>query len=255
MEAMATAGMTGFFATHLHGIFRLPLKPSASDRIKTKRMVFTENPAAADAYSGLEWTYKMEDGICTQSHALVTAARFGLPADILSRAEALAFYLDDDGAHGNDAATNSADDVPFDHRGDAEVRFSSSASSQQPSASFDDAVRIVEEVASLKPSIIPPRWMPPPSLEGTSCVYLLEVGANPPQFYVGETDSLNKRLSQHRRKGPEWAALTAAAVAVQKGKSDSRNIESLVIRKLAKAGFHLISIADGRVVRKASNSK
>jgi len=249
------AGMTGFFATHLHGIFKLPLKPSASDRIKTKRMVFTENPAAADAYSGLEWTYKMEDGICTQSHALVTAARFGLPADILSRAEALAFYLDDDGAHGNDAATNSADDVPFDHRGDAEVRFSSSASSQQPSASFDDAVRIVEEVASLKASIIPPQWMPPPSLEGTSCVYLLEVGANPPQFYVGETDSLNKRLSQHRRKGPEWAALTAAAVAVQKGKSDSRSIESLIIRKLAKAGFHLISIADGRVVRKASNSK
>lgn len=78
--------------------FQAPLVPSASDRIKTKRMVFTEDPDAADAYSGLEWTYKMEDGTCTQSHALVTAARFGLPAEILSRAEALSLCLDADGA-------------------------------------------------------------------------------------------------------------------------------------------------------------
>ena len=88
----------------------------------------------AGAYSGLEWTYKMEDGICTQSHALVTAARFGLPADILSRAEALALCLDDDGAHGDAAAANSADEMPFDYRRDAEARFSSSTSLQQPSA-------------------------------------------------------------------------------------------------------------------------
>lgn len=246
--------MTGFFATHLHGIFKLPLKPLASDRIKTKRMIFTEDPAAADAYSGLEWTYKMEDGICTQSHALVTAARFGLPADILSRAEALALCLDVDGANDYDVA-NSADELSIGHQGNAAARSSSRATLQQPSASFDEAVKVIEEMASVKAVIIPPRWMPPPSLEGTSCVYLLEVGANPPQHYVGETDSLSKRLSQHRRKGgPEWAALTAAAVAVQKGKSDSRNIESLVIRRLAKAGFDLISIADGRVVRKASHS-
>ena len=91
---MASGGMTGFFATHLHDIFSLPLEPSASDRIKHKRMVFTEDPNADDAYSGFEWTYKMEDGTCTQSHALVTAARFGLPAQILGRAVSTIFVRD-----------------------------------------------------------------------------------------------------------------------------------------------------------------
>ena len=252
LEAMASAGMTGFFATHLHGIFKLPLVPSASDRIKTKRMVFTEDPDAADAYSGLEWTYKMEDGTCTQSHALVTAARFGLPAEILSRAEALSLCLDADGANGDAVAPSTGN-----RRDASEARVGSTgavATSHQPSSSFDDVVKTVEDVACAKAAIIPPRWMPPPSLEGTCCVYILEVGTNPPQYYVGETDSMSRRLSQHRRKGPEWAQLTAAAVPVPEGKSDSRSIESLTIRKLAKAGYDLLSIADGRVVRRGSNS-
>ena len=258
LEAMASAGMTGFFATHLHGIFKLPLVSSASDRIKTKRMVFTEDPDATDAYSGLEWTYKMEDGICTQSHALVTAARFGLPAEILRRAEALSLFCLDADCAKNDAFTPSTIQSSMSNRRDtAATRVGSPsavATSQQSSASFDDAVRIVEEVSCVKAAIIPPRWMPPPSLEGTCCVYILEIGTNPPQYYVGETDSLSRRLSQHRRKGPEWAQLRAAAVPVPEGKSDSRSIESLTIRKLAKAGYDLVSIADGRVVRKGSSS-
>lgn len=254
---MASSGMTGFFATHLHGIFKLPLVPSASDRIKTKRMVFTEDPNATDAYSGLKWTYKIDDGICTQSHALVTAARFGLPAEILSRAETLSLCLDADGANGDAIAPNTIQSPMSNHDDAAPAEDGvtrSVATSRQPSASFDNVVKIVEEVACAKAAIIPSRWMPPPSLEGTSCVYILEVGSNPPQYYVGETDSLSRRLSQHRKKGPEWAQLTAAAVSVPDGKSDSRSIESLTIRKLAKAGYDLLSIADGRVVRKGSNS-
>ena len=128
------------------------------------------------------------------------------------------------------------------------------AASQQPSALFDDVVKIAEEVARTRAKVIPPRWTPPSSLAGTSCVYILEIGANPPRYYVGETDSLSRRLSQHRRKGPEWKGLTAIAVPVPGGKSDSRNVESLVIRKLAKAGYDMVSIEDGRNVRKGSNS-
>ncbi len=66
---------------------------------------------------------------------------------------------------------------------------------------------------------------------------------------MGETDSISRRLSQHRKKGSAWTMLTAVAIRVQGGKTEARNIESLVIRKMAKIGFDMISINDGRSVR------
>ena len=96
---------------------------------------------------------------------------------------------------------------------------------------------------------IPPLYMPPPSFEGTSCVYILQIGddeSNKKRYYVGETDSLSRRLSQHRSKGnQEWRQLNAIAIKIDAGKSIARNIENRVIKQMAKSGFNLISIADG----------
>ena len=97
--------------------------------------------------------------------------------------------------------------------------------------------------------------MSPPVLEGTSCLYVLEVGSNPPRYYVGETDSLAKRMSQHRKKGADWAVMRTVAFNIEGGKSDSRHLESLLIRRLSKSGFDMMSIADGRLIRKASSAE
>ena len=80
---MSTAGMSGIFATHLHGVLDLPLK--GQDRITRKRMVTEQD---------FHWTYRMEDGVCRDSLALVTAARFGLPETIIRRAAAFSESFD-----------------------------------------------------------------------------------------------------------------------------------------------------------------
>lgn len=47
---------------------------------------------------------------------------------------------------------------------------------------------------------------PPPGVEGSACLYALEVdravegGGHSRWFYVGETESVRKRLAQHRKK-------------------------------------------------------
>ena len=68
-------------------------------------------------------------------------------------------------------------------------------------------------------------------------------------YYVGETDSLARRLTQHRAKGDQWSSLSAVAIQIEGGKTSARNIESLVIQQLAKSGFNLASVADGTTIR------
>lgn len=247
METMAKEGMSGFFATHLHDIFKLPLTPDAASRIVWKRMVFELNPNADNPYSRIEWTFKMENGVCTDSHALETAAKFGLPLKVLNRAEALALCLDADGGCVNKSTSgDSTNEIVFSCEG-----------SNGHSPGLNDATRIAEEIigGECNPVHIPPRWMSPPVLEGTSCLYVLEVGSNPPRYYVGETDSLAKRMSQHRKKGADWAVMRTVAFNIEGGKSDSRHLESLLIRRLSKSGFDMMSIADGRLIRKASSAE
>ena len=127
---------------------------------------------------------------------------------------------------------------------------------------------------------IPPRFTSPPSLEGHSCVYILEIGGEReerrerlnfssdvagnsignskqyhPWFYVGETESLSQRLSQHRSKGSgkggvdkgDWKHMNAVVFPITEGgKSMALTIETLLIRRLSKMGYPLISLTDGR---------
>ena len=85
LEEMATAKMNGIFATHLHDILMLPLREEAKHNIATKRMQSDYKPT--EEIKKIRWTYKLMDGLCTDSHAIVTAARFGIPDGILQRAE------------------------------------------------------------------------------------------------------------------------------------------------------------------------
>lgn len=68
LEALDAVPVTAVFATHLHELFDLPL---ATRHLAWKRMGMEEE---GDRQGGmLRWTYRLEDGRCTDSMALHTA--------------------------------------------------------------------------------------------------------------------------------------------------------------------------------------
>ncbi|KAL7551663.1 hypothetical protein ACHAWF_014847 [Thalassiosira exigua] len=226
LEGMSESYMSGMFATHLHGILELPYSPEAEARLRKKRMAISE-----DFLGQPSWTYKMEDGVCTNSLALLTAAKFGLPGSILRRAEELSQYWSEEDLGGTAAKTSN------DFGGLNGIQ---------------SAKSILEEAAGKSSSIqIPQGYMSPPSLEGVSCVYLLQIGneEDKMRYYVGETDSLAQRLLQHRSKGEDWSYFSAVAIKMD-DKSAARNVESLVIQRMARSGFNLVSVADGMSIRR-----
>lgn len=229
LEKMSESYMSGMFATHLHGILKLPFSPVAEERLRKKRMAISK-----DEEGHLNWTYELEDGICTNSLALLTAAKFGLPASILSRAEELNRYWKE-----------------CSHGDQAEATHVNNSIHSSSTSTIQHAITILEETVGSKSVHIPPSYLSPPALEGTSCVYVLQVGEedNKMRYYVGETDSLSQRLNQHRSKGKDWKDLNAIAISIEGGKSIARNVESLVIQRMAKSGFHLTSISDGTKIR------
>ena len=173
----------------------------------------------------------------------MTAAKFGLPSSILNRAEELNQFWEE-GSKEDDKEKSIAD---------LNIH-------ETPSASIQQAVTILEEAVGKSSSIhqIPPLYMSPPSLEGNSCLYVLQIGDEENKgklrYYVGETDSLSQRLSQHRSKGKDWSKLSSVAIQVD-NKSLARNVESLVIQQMAKSGFDLVSITDGRSIRHSGRAE
>jgi len=160
LEKMAVSGMSGMFATHLHGILNIPYVPLAESRLRKKRMAIED-----DGHGHLNWTYKLEDGVCTNSLALLTAAKFGLDPSILQRAEELSEYWNTDTIE------------------ESKMHLNGNASDVDMQA----ATEILKDIVGRGTCVpVPPSYMPPPSLEGSSCVYILQIGK---RYYVGETDS------------------------------------------------------------------
>jgi DNA mismatch repair ATPase MutS len=252
LEAMAERGMSGFFATHLHDIVDLPLR--RRDLIVCKRMAIlhdkNDDQYDADSY---EWTYRLEDGVCTDSLALVTAERFGLPEEIIQRADELEKYLP---ARQEKMITNLLEETSYNQHDETKLEFTISGSTRlereynikqrvEKEFRFKEAVDIASGLTGASPVNIPPRWLPPPSWSNKSCLYLLELAKDPPIYYVGETDSLSQRLQEHRKKGGPWKQSRAVAFPAN-DKTQARYWESLLIQKLAKSGYRLESTQDGR---------
>lgn len=234
LEAMTMSGMSGIFATHLHDVLDLPLR--SKGRIVKKRMGVHKCHL-----DGHQWTYRLEDGVCTDSLALLTAARFGLPESVIQRAEALDSYIPR--ASSSVLPDNyKAQSIPDGVNGIPGHIFG-----------LENIASLAEECTGVRSLQIPPQWNVPASLDGKSCIYILQMeqdGREAPRYYVGESDNLRKRLAQHRAKKGHWSNVTALALPAA-DKSQARAWESLIIRRLSKRGVSLISTTDGRSIRSA----
>jgi hypothetical protein len=233
LEAMAVSRMTGIFATHLHDILHLPLM--ANERIERKRMAIHHQSSSQSTASNL-WTYRVEEGVCTDSLALETAERFGLPRNILQRAEALSVFL---------PVTTYPHDTsnPVDN---GKWKIKNGASKL---GGLSMVVQMAKEMTGQDVVLVPPCWSVPASFDGKSSVYILELDVEPPRYYVGETDYLRNRIERHRSKGGMWSNLEAVILEAPQGKSQARLWESLLIQKLSRVGVDMESTWDGRTIR------
>lgn len=115
---------------------------------------------------------------------------------------------------------------------------------------FDQAIKLLGSILgdNYQIEIIQPKWHSPPSFEGQSCVYIIEVNDDfTSKFYVGETDRLNSRLNRHRsRFQTQNLIVMKTAVVCVNDKTQARKIEGMLIRKMANTGFSMLSYVDGR---------
>lgn len=212
LEYFASSKIKGVFATHLHDIFRIPFHESACRSIIKKQLAENE-------------PYVLTDGECMDSLAFETAAKFGLSDPIISRAKEFRMNFVTSGL-GDSLIRNPFQNQPFS------------------SELVETVKRIIEHTTKREAVYVRSKWPPPPSFEGSTCLYVL-VMDDGQLLYVGETDSISKRLTQHRRDKKK-ATAHALLVAVSEGKTEARDLEAIIIRELNSRGFNLLSTVDGR---------
>lgn len=241
LEEMAKKGMNGFFATHLFEVFELlPRFPEkARERIISKRMAVEYKDVGGEKV--VEWTYKLEDGVCKDSMALVTAKKFGLPDEVIGRAREFQGLVGLGGGRDGREENNKGEEEVVVTRELGDV----------PILDLGAACNVLETASNSSAISLPAKFTPPPYLEGRSCVYILEVPGTVEgegnMFYVGESDGVGGRIEAHRRKrvkGLSWANCHGKIVEVDGGKGQARRLESEVIRRMERMGFGMISVAD-----------
>jgi hypothetical protein len=315
LETMAECGMSGIFATHLHDVLDLPLK---KDRIVTKRIKI-DRSEDKNGVINYEWTHKLEDGVCKDSMALVTAERFGLPDEIIARARELTAFIPEKNLTQDSPVADVESDDMVDQKDSHEENLNPQEATlsqetknndvlmdtttaenswnelkQEFQKEFNDVIDLASDLFSVEKDSdderdsdsdageennatsktivgsieIPPRHHPPAALANRSCLYVLQLLPQAPsggvsdlsattpaaassgtaRYYVGETDSISKRLAQHRKKGGAWKA-SRTIVFPLGNKSMARYCESALIGALAREGYPLESLGDGRTLR------
>ena len=228
----------GLFATHLHDMLKLPLNDSNLGFMKMETVVRDEWKR--------ETTWKIVDGVCTESLAYQVAEKYGVPSDIVDRAYQLSLDLDLGGA-------TEKEEEEKEVRGRGPPPPPAPASVEE-APTFEQGVGVLlglaEEVASGEPARGSLRAVrlergscPPPSAVGFSCLYVLTRGG---QFYVGETDDISGRFQSHQAAGFEDFAFVKLDGEGKGGKSVARLLETKAIRKMEAMGFDMLSDADGK---------
>ncbi|KAI3962361.1 hypothetical protein MKX01_005363 [Papaver californicum] len=260
IETLDDIGCLGIVSTHLHSIFSLPLK--------TNNTVF--KAMGSEIVNGHpKPTWKLIDGICKESLAFETALKEGIPEATIQRARELYLSL-----NGKDLILQK-NSMRVQHQSSssekewinkAEDRSSTLKSlnckSETPNPTeilrkeVATAVAIIcrkklfelckdrnlSEPAEVMCTTIATREQPPPSVIGSSCVYVLFRPDG--KLYVGETDDLGGRVRVHRSKeGMQNVSFIYIEVP---GKSFATLLETNLIHQLPNYGFRLSNIADGK---------
>ena len=137
-----------------------------------------------DAVGAPVWTYRVESGVCTDSLAYVTAAKFNIPPAIVERAKQLSAQFD---ASRRQLRNNSLSLPPI---------------TVNTLQSFLSSVAetIIPQLTEAA-IVVPHNYNPPPVLMNASCIYILLIQPSNntgTYLYVGESESLAKRLARHR---------------------------------------------------------
>ncbi|KAJ8763916.1 hypothetical protein K2173_003698 [Erythroxylum novogranatense] len=261
IEILDKIGCLGIVSTHLHGIFDLPLH--------TKNTVC--KAMGAEYIDGqTKPTWKLYNGICTESLAFETAKREGISENIIQRAEELYHIAYTKEVQPHRPEKNVGEFCSgriFD--GSSEVPFPSGEvmdGSLQPNNNCVKAMEFRQkDVENAITSIcqkkmvdlykqqnasevlvqcvaIGAREQPPPSTVGASCVYVM---LRPDKkLYVGVTDDLDGRVRSHRSK--EGMLKATFIYFMVPGKSIACQLETLLINQLPRRGYLLSNVADGK---------
>mmetsp|Transcript_27552 Transcript_27552/g.39111 ORF Transcript_27552/g.39111 Transcript_27552/m.39111 type:complete len:282 (-) Transcript_27552:120-965(-) len=193
-----------------------------------------------DELGHVQWTYKLAEGVCTDSMALVTARQYGITPKIIQRAEELKRAIRDKAIlveqllQGNSASQSNLDSFVNDSFQAEEAievtpRISTKSTKSKVHVRYDlhiDVVPVMQEHCFSEPAsrsvseesddeeaeelitrdvvVVEPGYNPPVSFEGHNCVYVLHVSNTdndaPDVLYVGETAGIMQRLKRHRQK-------------------------------------------------------
>ena len=188
----------------------------------------------------MNWTYKLEDGACTNSHALETALEYGIDESIILRAKQLGKDFDNRCRPSNiqgqgqgqgswvgdsrkfsssyDPDSDSDSELDSDSDSDTDGRSKKSGKSSGSDDDVSTPVKIKytyslsdistvfkelmkeQNINDFSPMTVKAKYDPPVSYEGRCCVYILLLKHldGPDTLYVGETESIQQRLKQHR---------------------------------------------------------
>ena len=265
LEWLDAQGMPAVFATHLHEIEDHLARSEALSSLSRRCLRVEEG---GNQFSdGIRMTYQLMEGTCNNSLALHVARRAGLPPSVLSRAEEImaeAAAVDSGRLAADEVLAGRQDNIlRWDGGGaaDSEATADSAielADAATDAAQLDAAKAVLAESCGYAGTDtvvhVGANWQPPPRLAGRSCVYVLQLrpspepaptapapGAElaarrpPTALYVGESDSIERRLRQHRRT--HGAANVDCVVCEVESKTRAVEIEADMIRRLKELGL------------------
>ena len=201
-------------------------------------------------------SFTLSEGISRNSLALHVARGAGLPADLVERAEALLAGMSKTRAEeeGGEVEGCGEEEEGADSSGTAGEEWAATILDVEAAAQADEqrksqlcaAGEVLRALSGSDHLVqVHADWQPPPRLNGRSCVYVLQLGAKEgaqvsgsavaPALYVGESDSIGRRLQQHRRRHAE--RLVECVLVEVESKSAARELEARTIRRLKELGL------------------
>lgn len=255
LETLDKSRARGIFATHLHGVLRMPLALENTTRMAMETTI--------DAASGtLRPTMRIVPGECTKSLAFEVAVDCGVAGKMLARAEQL---LPLAGATDAGAATNcqpasspAAQKMAPSPAAVPPPRLPPLKSSRPLAPTLDDARRVLEkewmallgdQPMRVYSAAISDNFKPGPMTMNRGAVYVLHVvprNGAAAQFYCGQTVNIQQRFDAHahseRFRDSTLHALYVLLPEKESGKR--RELEKRTIDACIAAGLRILHDSD-----------